>query len=197
MIDTKMSYDLNQSPPTLNTFNNDPYLNNSSYDSFTTLDPALNCFLQGTLILTTSRGYVPIEDLQDGESLKTTKGETILRKKLYRCVQGTQENLPYKIPQNHYGDNTPTQDTFLSPLHCLYKNGNWFCMCQSSFLQDSTLLNQPLHYYHLLTTDYNMDYIYCNGLISESLKPSKENYELYKDCFDEIFRQKYFATIPH
>ncbi len=64
-----------------------------------------------------------IEDLQDGESLKTTRGETILRKKLYRCAEGIQENLPYKIPQNHYGDNTPTQDTYLSPLHCLYKNG--------------------------------------------------------------------------
>ena len=68
-------------------------------------------------------------------------------------------------------------------------------MCQSSFQQDTSLLQKPLHYYHLLTTDYNTDYIYCNGLISESLKPSKENYELYKDCIDEIFHQKYFSTL--
>lgn len=183
-----MSWNLSNTPPTLNLGN--AYTNNTSYNSNATLVPSLNCFLKGTLILTRDNGYVPIENLKNGDILKTTLGETTLEKKLYRNVPGIQENLPYKIPQNHYGNNTPSQDTYLSPLHCIWAQGDWLCMCQSKFNQDETKLNQTLTYYHLLTTDYSKDFIFSNGLVSESLKPTQENYELYKECIDEMVSEK-------
>lgn len=184
-----MSWNLGVQPPTLSDFSSDPFFYNSIYTSPTTLLPSLNCFLQGTKILTSSRGYIPIENLIEGELLKTTNGETTLKKKLYRTIIATQENLPYLIPHNFYSQQLPSENTYLSPLHCLFHNGDWFCMCQSNFQQDTSFLNQKITYYHLITNDYNKDFIYCNGLISETLKPCEENYQLYKECIDSQIYQ--------
>ncbi len=183
-----MSWDLNNAPPTLNL--GSAFTNNTSYNSNVLLAPSLNCFLRGTKILTRDNGYVAIEQLRDGDVLKTTMGETILKKKLYRCVSGVQENLPYKIPQNHFAINEPSEDTYLSPLHCIWAKGDWMCMYQTDFKQDESKLGNDLHYYHLLTTDYSRDFVYCNGIVSESLKPTQENYELYKECIDEAVCEK-------
>ena len=181
-----MSWDLNQSPPTLNL--GSAFVDNTSYNSNATLVPSLNCFLKGTKIQTVN-GYVPVEDLKDGDELVTTRGTTVIKKKLYRKVSGdVSDNLPYRIPKDHFGAQMPFEDTYLSPLHCVFANGDWMCMYQTDFKQEK--MGDVLYYYHLLTTDYYNDFIFCNGIVSESLKPTQENYELYKECVDEAVGEK-------
>ncbi len=176
-----MSWNYNTDPPTLFDLNT-PFVGNSSYNANLTLAPELNCFLKGSKILTESNVFVPIEELKDGDVIRTTYGTTKILKVLYRHVAGTHENLPYKIPKDFYSPTFPLEDTLLSPLHCIFHNNEWFCMCKSNFQKDESYLGKTLTYYHLLTEDYYKDFIICNNLVSETLKPCEENFKLYEEC---------------
>jgi hypothetical protein len=86
------------------------------------------CFLAGTRILTT-KGEIPVEDLQIGNLVLTVRGETLpvkwIGKQVYRRSGPAWHRsvMPIRIAAGAIDHQTPLHDLYLSPNHALYIDG--------------------------------------------------------------------------
>jgi hypothetical protein len=92
-----------------------------------------NCFLRGTHIAT-SRGDLPVEDIAQGDLLRTSRGDAVevkwvgrqivdLTKGATRPRAAIHPTKPVKIARFAIDDCTPHADLYVSPAHSLLLEG--------------------------------------------------------------------------
>lgn len=108
---TEMSLLVTMIPP----ITHDVEVNSSS--SYTVVSQSnINCFVEGTKILTPN-GYTPVEKLKVGDEVMTNRGiaKKITKQKLF-IINGNAQTYPCAIRKGCYG---ATEDTFISQGHAI------------------------------------------------------------------------------
>jgi Hint domain len=168
---------------TVGTFSQTITLDPTGYNSggfIETLDPetltltgtVVACFAAGTLIETTD-GPVPVEDLSEGQELRTVLGGpgriVWVGKRTVVCArQPNAETVwPIRITRGAFGKGRPSRDLYLSPDHAVYVDG---ILIPAKLLIDGRTIRQvrlkSVTYYHVELQDH--DVIFANELPAES-----------------------------
>jgi hypothetical protein len=148
------------------------------------------CYLKGTKILT-ENGYINIEDLSVGDNV-VTKGkihddaylelnenyyvEPIKWLGNFKTSICNEMYLPICIKANALGDNSPSEDLYISPKHRIIIDGKMVCAKDmvngTTIFQDNDF--RSIHYYHLELNDHAS--IIANGVLSETYKDFDNRY---------------------
>lgn len=150
----------------------------------------LPCLVKDTLILT-SDGYVPVQDLKEGDVLPNLDGDVTTVTGVFRRIihKDDKESVPYMIPKDYLAPGVPFENLRMSQNHAYYHNGEWHhpkCSIPGLRLTES----KGVEYYHVQTTNYFDDVIVANGLEVETYargadKHSKWDCSFEKCCFTE------------
>jgi hypothetical protein len=140
----------------------------------------ISCLLQGTKIFT-ENGYIPIENLKEGQFILNDNGKIEIIKIYKSEYKVIDKFLPYKIPRHFFYKNHPFEDLFLTEHHAV-KYGNEFV--SPSFLnckRSDNVKSDVLTYYHIELKDMEeknknsfkeikrrKNYLIANGIIVES-----------------------------
>ena len=146
----------------------------SSANSFTIIVSA-PCFLKGTRILTSERGYVLIEELTRSDKLLNHLGKkmNVLDVSSFMCEKN-RDTHPYLIPSGcRIGSSYKCiDDLYLSPRHeILIENQFTAVNILNELFNQVDDLNKDCsyyEYYHITTDNYFTDVIMSNGIPSES-----------------------------
>jgi len=169
----------------------------SSVDAICTQN--IVCYMKGTLILT-ENGVVPIENIQVGDKI-VTKGkiynykfvkqnaniriEPVIWISKFQVAHLDSNSRPICIEKDALDDNSPFQDLYVSPEHCLLLDGKM--VVASSIINGKTIYQDSLikevEYYHLECKTHCA--IFANGVLAESYLDVDNRY-----VFDKLF------TIP-
>jgi len=163
-------------------------------------NPVIPCFTRGTII-ETSRGPVLVEDLVEGDKIKTLdNGFQPIRWVGARKVQGIGSFAPVLIKKGALGN---TRDLLVSPAHRMMLDG-WqtellfgeaqLLASAKSLINDSTILRQEcdkVEYFHILFDRHEI--IFAEGAPTESFHPG----ETATGIFSEESRQEILALFPH
>lgn len=131
------------------------------------------CFMKGTPVLTT-KGYTNVEKLTDSDMLVLSDSRIVPIKNIYKTVvkKTTELNAPICIKKNAYGKNTPSKDTWVSPIHAFsLKPGVWKIPIREINVNKrvyQNYLNSKVVYYHIETDNYLEDNVIVNGLCMET-----------------------------
>lgn len=140
------------------------------------------CFLAGTRI-ETSRGVVAVEDLVEGDLLRTLSGEMKpLRWIGHRVVSPRlaaaqpQKSLPIRLAASALAEGLPSRDLWVSPDHCLYHEG---VLIEAKRLVNGTTVTQAqpsgaIIYYHLLLDHH--DVVFAEGVTAETYRPTGNSF---------------------
>ena len=132
---------------------------------------AVVCFLKGTQVLTSKRGYVAVEKLGRSDTLLNNLGKemNVLDVSMFSCEKN-QNTHPYLIPKGTRLDSEYkcTEDLYLSPRHEILV-GNKFMAVQDlgDRFKQTELVGDAYEYYHITTDNYFTDVIMANGIPSE------------------------------
>jgi len=137
------------------------------------------CFLKDTVIKTDS-GNVKIQDIKENKHAINGKKVKALTKTLY-AKKG--DNIPpflVSIPKGALFKNSPDKETFVSPLHSVFYNG------QLIFAKDLVLMNKasPVNYnykdhvYDILLDSHEK--MVANNMIVETLDPESITGRFYR-----------------
>ena len=154
------------------------------------------CFLEDTLISVFGDKQVPVQDLQIGDKVLTSKGtfEKILWigvKTIKNGLYTDPNQAPVCISAGALGDNLPLSDLYLTANHGMIIDG--LVINAAALVNDSTIRFVPLAempseftYYHIETE--NHDEIYANGSLAETFvdyvtRSRFDNYQEYLDLF--------------
>lgn len=168
------------SPPYLIVFELSPWIAHTLYtsiDGFIVTDDivaTVPCFVTGTYILTVN-GEVRIENLNIGDEIQVSDGRNvkikqIAKRKIYNV---NKMNIPYKIEQDFFGNNSPSSDLYISGNHLIKPEGKlWIC---PSLVEGIKQVEIEGHYYNLMLENYNTDIIVANNVKCDSLHYINEN----------------------
>lgn len=129
------------------------------------------CFLKGTQVLTSKRGYVAVEKLSRSDILLNNLGKemNVLDVSMFSCEKN-QNTHPYLIPKGTRLDSEYkcNEDLYLSPRHEILL-GNKFMAVQDlgDRFKQTELVGDAYEYYHITTDNYFTDVIMANGIPSE------------------------------
>ena len=132
---------------------------------------AVVCFLKGTQVLTSKRGYVAVEKLCRSDILLNNLGKemNVLDVSMFSCEKN-QNTHPYLIPKGTRLDSEYkcNEDLYLSPRHEILL-GNKFMAVQDlgDRFKQTELVGDAYEYYHITTDNYFTDVIMANGIPSE------------------------------
>ena len=133
-------------------------------DSFLVIDTT--CFYKDTLILTPG-GYKKVQELQNGDLLKTAQGRVVPVKRMISFI-GSSEKCPlYVIRKNSIAPNVPVQDLYMSEGHAFRHNGKWYHMKCSELAKKVDMDN--IEYYNIVLDNYLENTLIANGVEAESL----------------------------
>lgn len=139
------------------------------------------CITKDSYILTPS-GEKCITELNEGDLVRTMNGENVpIIKKMVRKVNRLSK-MPYIIPKNHYGNNIPNKDIFISPNHAYYlkqKNGEFIIKYPKHQPELKQTEWETVTYYNLKLPDYHKHQFICNGLAMESWNDDDKNIKSY------------------
>jgi hypothetical protein len=133
--------------------------------------PSVPCFLKGTRVLTSKRGYVSVEKLGRSDILLNNLGKkmNVLDVSMFVCDKN-QNTHPYLIPKGTKLDSEYkcTDDLYVSPRHEILI-GNKFMAVQDlgDRFKQTELDYGAYEYYHITTDNYFTDVIMANGIPSE------------------------------
>ena len=124
------------------------------------------CFAEGTLI-STPKGYLPIEKLNMDDIILSFAGEMIKIIKIKKYICNLKYNNLYVIPKNKIKENVPFQDLFVSQGHAIKVNNIWHHMHHSNI---GTLYKNTgsITYYHIQINNYFEHTLDANGAEVES-----------------------------
>lgn len=131
--------------------------------------PSIPCLCSGMKIFVIRKGYIPIETIQDGD-LVWTPDERIVPvvRVSHRTVIGNMDNLPYRIPKDHFATNIPNDDVLISAYHKVWYK-RWQCpKDMEGIRQEVNLLGKRFDYWHLELPEYRTDMMMCQNLPVES-----------------------------
>lgn len=130
----------------------------------------LPCLLAGMRI-STPFGDMPVEELQEGDLVLTSRGRSsIITKVMTTMVIGDEDTLPYIIKKNSMGPNQPRKDIYLSKNHEYYYRNKWRVPGDCGLERRKDLLGKEIVYYHIKTENYDEDKLRCEGIIVDSWK---------------------------
>lgn len=163
------------------------FVNSSGWGTYTnfsnqpTLDISGVCVVEGSLILT-PRGYIPIQDIRNGDEIYamigTRKEIKKVIKKCYFPAYGVSYNIPYVVRANSLTSGIPFKDTYLSPGHAIYFNGKFQHPNCSNYIFPSTEYNnKSFNYHHICIDEYpsrmivnGLEVETCGGLVKEKAR---------------------------
>ena len=122
------------------------------------------CIAKGTKI-STPIGYIPIEDLHEGDIILINKGEYAnIRKIFHRTVKITPTTAPYRIPG---GDGH--EDLTISPTHSVFVRGQ---MIEAQFLghPHDDRYTDVIEYYNISVDGDENTVMYANGVPIETYR---------------------------
>jgi len=123
------------------------------------------CFHTGTGILTPT-GYVPVEQLNEGDLVLTARGETVPIVKQV-SFQTTSTACPlYCLPAGSLSPGVPLKDLYLSHNHAFKVEGHWRHMKCSPTAYE--LVKPIITYHHLYLPDYFRYTLIAEGVEVES-----------------------------
>jgi hypothetical protein len=138
----------------------------------------LACFAEGTMIAT-SRGDVPVERLQVGETIITAAGGELpvvwVGYRHVACSHHSHPQLvwPVRVRAHAFGNGRPSRDVFLSPDHAVFVAD---VLIPIKYLINRTSIAQvaveQITYYHVELSQH--DVLLAEGLPTESLLPSSD-----------------------
>jgi hypothetical protein len=173
--------------PLLSTFQNSSgWSGYNAYNDVPTFNITGLCLLAGTEILTTS-GYRAIETIRVGDEIVVEiDGELFVRpvlKKVFFPSFGSDNNLPYIVPKDYYGEGRPFRDLIISRCHAL-RVGNRFhhISCSKAFEKYEQLRDQPFDYHHLCVEEYPST-MFANGIGVETCAALVQS--RVRDCCSE------------
>jgi hypothetical protein len=171
--------------------------------------PPNPCYMKGTLI-STKRGFVPIETIKAGD-LVVTKGRIRNNRSVdpaaeakfkpvtwiskFKVAELTSESRPICIRREALGPNTPFQDLYVSPNHSLLVDG---AMVMAEQMVNGTTIFQDTEcdrvtYYHLECENHSA--IIANGVLAESYL-EVNNRHVFETCVrvrHELDKKKIYA----
>jgi hypothetical protein len=142
----------------------------------------LVCFLPGSQILINQDPvtYKAIEDLVETDSVISCFTHTpVSIKKCVKHAVRLQElestNVPYVIPKDFFGSNTPNQDVYLSGHHRIIFNLNdnsklGVQTFKIDGLKPAVIANEELYYYHIELNSEDTDGVICSNIPVEALE---------------------------
>ena len=167
---------LGTSPQVTLSVTNGSFTGQASGSALTTTVVA--CFLRGTLIATPA-GDIAIELLSAGDLVTMASGEARpIRWIGYRSYDApfaarNGRVMPVCITAGALGDNAPTRDLFVSPLHGMAmkgEDGRVMLVPAEALVNGSTILRRPIEgaveYYHIELS--SSDVLLANGVPTES-----------------------------
>lgn len=122
------------------------------------------CIAKGTKI-STPLGYIPVEDLHEGDVILINKGEYAnIRKIFHRTVKVTPTTAPYRIPG---GDGH--EDLTISPTHSVFVRGQ---MIEAQFLgyPHDDRYTDVIEYYNISVDGDENTVMYANGVPIETYR---------------------------
>ena len=135
------------------------------------------CLLAGTQILTPS-GEVSIELLQKGDEIVTHDKRVLKIKEV--DISRVGRNKPYKVPKDFFGENRPSQDTYLSGDHAIRQVEEENAWMLPKYLPlEYCLKIKNLEKYYNLQLESMEDTFVANGLAVESWDGNQEPTEYY------------------
>ena len=137
-----------------------------------TIANLIPCFTGDTKVLT-PMGYRYIKDFEEGDLVKTDKGQIVPVDKIMIRYSKSSNDKPYLIPKNFYGS-LPTDDIYISPLHVYKINDKWTRAKYEKNLQQVTLTD-TITYYNLKLPDHNKHNLVCSGIVCESWNDFSDN----------------------
>ena len=137
-----------------------------------TITDLIPCFTGDTQILT-PMGYRYIKDFEEGDLVKTDKGDIVPVNKVMIRYSKSSNDKPYLIPKNFYGS-LPTDDIYISPLHVYKINDKWTRAKYEKNLQQVSLTD-TITYYNLKLPDHNKHNLVCSGIVCESWNDYSDN----------------------
>jgi hypothetical protein len=122
------------------------------------------CIAKGTKI-STPLGYIPVEDLHEGDVILINKGEYAnIRKIFHRTVKVTPTTAPYRIPggEGH-------EDLTISPTHSVFVRGQ---MIEAQFLghPHDDRYTDVIEYYNISVDSDENTVMYANGVPIETYR---------------------------
>ena len=139
------------------------------------------CVTKDSYILTPN-GERCITDLREGDLVRTENGENVpIVKKMVRKVN-RKSKMPFIIPKDHYGENIPNRDVYISPNHAYYlkqKSGEYIWKYPKHQKELRQTEWETVTYYNLKLPDYHKHQFICNGLAMESWNDDDKNIKPY------------------
>jgi hypothetical protein len=132
------------------------------------------CFVAGTQILT-PYGYKPVEDLQSGDTVITSKRKCVpIKLYSFTIDTTTTDDAPYKISAGAFGPRLPKRDLCVSPRHAI-KDARGIWQIPKYLANQNDNVNQygvgeTVTYYHIECPNYYRDNIYAEEVEVESYK---------------------------
>ena len=123
-------------------------------------------------------GERQITDLEEGDLIITSKGETVpIVKKLEKTTRASFK-MPYLIPKDFYGSNMPNRDTYISGNHAYKIKKNW------KYPRHQEIFNkmkwEDVVYYNLKLPDYHKHDFICNNIVMEAWNDNDPKIRPYK-----------------
>ena len=131
-----------------------------------TATASLPCILEGTPILT-NHGYKEIETITDDDLIQTSDGRYIKSFIRSFSVPSAKHNLPYKIPKDYISNNTPSQDTYLSPEHAIIVSNSTIFIPKHMNISQMDTSKNTIKYYHMEVPNFETDFIIANNMVIE------------------------------
>jgi len=124
------------------------------------------CFQKGTRIETPS-GKKAIEELKEGDLVKSKNGRAISIVKMIHFIGDAETCGLFVLPANTLKRGVPSRDLYMSNNHA-YKDekGHWHHMKCSK--QTRSIEKDQIEYYHIVTNDYFSDTLYAEDVEVES-----------------------------
>jgi hypothetical protein len=150
--------------------------------------PSAFCYAKGTLLRTVF-GYVPIEDLKEGDEILTHgrlhKGKVVDAPSQYKKVKFIGKmwvqvfspvTMPVRFMKDSLGPNMPFEDMVVSPNHAIIRDGQ--SVAAHHFVNGETVVRNEcteIEYYVVQCDDHYV--IDANGIKSETLNGNHRTFE--------------------
>lgn len=175
-------------------FTDTAYSSNTTI-GFSTSGSVPICFLADTLI-ETSRGEVPVEQLQRGDLVRTVEGDLVPvkwlgRQTISRLFAPSESSYPIRIMAGALAPNVPRRDLFVSPDHALLVDG--LLVQASALVNDRSIMQvadmpRTFMYYHIETEGHRN--ILAEGAAAETFvdnvaRQRFDNYDEFAALYPE------------
>jgi hypothetical protein len=147
-----------------------------------------NCFLQGTVIRTSS-GEVPVEELRIGDLVETVSGQALpirwIGRQSFKTSRAAwrESVMPIRVARGALGPQMPHRDLYLSPGHALLLDG---VLIPAQELVNGTSIApalpdacEAIEYFQILLATHEA--ILAEGVPAETFLPDRRNHETFSN----------------